>query len=237
MQTAISAIVAGAMIVSAPIMANATDKSKINGFVTRFYESCLNRKPDQQGLNYWSDGLSSDRLSGTDIAKNFVNSEELRNKKLSNDAYLDTLYAGLMGRKADAGGKTYWLNIIRGGTDRDAVLSHFLHSPEFSNICSHYGIRRDAKPSGHHNGNHHNQTKPASTQQTGNYIGVARAIEIAIAKIPGAKAVNARDVKLDRDDGIYVYEGEIIYNNYEYEFEIDAISGAIRSWDVDSVFD
>ena len=35
---------------------------------------------------------------------------------------------------------------------------------------------------------------------------------------------------LDRDDGVYKYEGDIIYNGMEYEFEIDANSGTILEW-------
>ena len=37
-------------------------------------------------------------------------------------------------------------------------------------------------------------------------------------------------IELDRDDGRYKYEGEIIYNNIEYDFEIDANSGTILEW-------
>ncbi len=42
-----------------------------------------------------------------------------------------------------------------------------------------------------------------------------------------------RDFHLDRDDGRLVYEGELRSNGLEYEFEIDAATGAILDWDVD----
>ncbi|MCD8100374.1 MAG: PepSY domain-containing protein [Oscillospiraceae bacterium] len=65
----------------------------------------------------------------------------------------------------------------------------------------------------------------------------ARAKEIALAQVAGATAANIREFELDRDDGQVQYEGKIIYNGMEYEFEIDAYSGAIRSWDAESIYD
>ena len=37
-------------------------------------------------------------------------------------------------------------------------------------------------------------------------------------------------ISLDHDDGVYKYEGDIIYNGVEYDFEIDANSGTILEW-------
>ena len=36
---------------------------------------------------------------------------------------------------------------------------------------------------------------------------------------------------------VIVYEGKIIYNALEYEFEISAATGDIIEWDVESVYD
>ena len=44
-------------------------------------------------------------------------------------------------------------------------------------------------------------------------------------------------VKSDYDDGRLIYEGEFFYNNLEYEFEIDAATGMLLDWDVESIFD
>ena len=59
---------------------------------------------------------------------------------------------------------------------------------------------------------------------------------IALAKVPGATEKDIR-LSLDRDDGRLSYEGRIVYEGMEYEFEIDAYSGAIREWEAESVFD
>ena len=55
--------------------------------------------------------------------------------------------------------------------------------------------------------------------------------------VPGATAADIREFETDHDDGRLEYEGKIYYNKMEYEFEIDGYSGAIRDWDVESIFD
>ena len=59
---------------------------------------------------------------------------------------------------------------------------------------------------------------------------------IALGKVPGATAEHIR-MRLERDDGCYLYEGSIVYDGMEYEFEIDAYSGAILEWDAESIYD
>ena len=44
-------------------------------------------------------------------------------------------------------------------------------------------------------------------------------------------------VKKDWDDGYVLYEGKFFYNELEYEFEIDAQTGRILEWDVESIYD
>ena len=41
-------------------------------------------------------------------------------------------------------------------------------------------------------------------------------------------------LRLDRDDGREVYEGELYYDRTEYEFEIDASTGSFLEWSADS---
>ncbi len=63
----------------------------------------------------------------------------------------------------------------------------------------------------------------------------AKAKEIALAKVPGAKESDIREFEKERDDGKDKYEGKIYYEKQEYEFEIDARSGEIIKWEVESV--
>lgn len=68
------------------------------------------------------------------------------------------------------------------------------------------------------------------------YLSEQEVRDIALAEVPGATEKDL-SLHLDEDDGRLRYEGRIIYQGMEYEFEIDAYSGAIREWDAESVFD
>lgn len=70
---------------------------------------------------------------------------------------------------------------------------------------------------------------------TGETKAEAEIRQIALDKVPGATDKDIQ-LTLDRDDGKLRYEGKIIYDGTEYEFEIDAYSGAILEWDAESVF-
>ena len=65
----------------------------------------------------------------------------------------------------------------------------------------------------------------------------ATAKQTVLNKVPGATAANIYEWKLDFDDGRWEYEGTIIYNQMEYEFTIDANTGSIVEWDVESIYD
>lgn len=56
-----------------------------------------------------------------------------------------------------------------------------------------------------------------------------QAIQIALERVSGATEQDIR-IELDYDDGRYKYEGDIRYNNREYDFEIDANTGTILEW-------
>lgn len=73
----------------------------------------------------------------------------------------------------------------------------------------------------------------AAAPQGGQGISEQKAKEIALARVPGATMNDIRKFKLDYDDGMRLYEGEIFYNFREYEFEINADTGEIVSWEID----
>lgn len=76
-----------------------------------------------------------------------------------------------------------------------------------------------------------------SGEITAQDITEAKAKEIALAKVPGAKEGDIREFKKERDDGTDKYEGKIYYEKQEYEFEIDARSGEILKWEVEPIND
>ena len=67
-------------------------------------------------------------------------------------------------------------------------------------------------------------------------VSEADAKAAALARVEGASDSDIR-IQLQRDDGLLVYEGTIIYNNTEYDFEINAETGDFLSWEQDSVYD
>ena len=78
----------------------------------------------------------------------------------------------------------------------------------------------------------------ASTPSASNYISVDKAKEIALNHA-GVKAADAIFVKagLDWDDGRYIYEIKMVSGTMEYECDINAATGVITDWDVDSIYD
>lgn len=71
-------------------------------------------------------------------------------------------------------------------------------------------------------------TTAAATTSSTKYIGVDKAKSIAL-KDSGVSASNASFVKakLEKEDGVYVYEIEFYSGNMEYEYEINAKTGKI----------
>ena len=64
----------------------------------------------------------------------------------------------------------------------------------------------------------------------------ATAKQTVLNKVPGATAANIYEWKLDFDDGRWEYDGKIVYNLMEYDFTVDASSGAVTEWGVESIF-
>lgn len=85
--------------------------------------------------------------------------------------------------------------------------------------------------------NNTSSNRNSSTSPSGSTISAAKAKQLALAQVPGASESNLREFEADYDDGRMEYEGKIYYNGMEYEFEIDAYSGAFRSWEVEPIHD
>ncbi|MGM0209192.1 hypothetical protein IGI96_003716 [Enterococcus sp. DIV0421] len=56
-----------------------------------------------------------------------------------------------------------------------------------------------------------------------------KAVQFVLGKVPGSTVQNIR-IKLDLDDGIQKYEGNLIFDGREYDFEIDANTGTFIEW-------
>lgn len=65
--------------------------------------------------------------------------------------------------------------------------------------------------------------------ESGELLTLDQARNIALKRVPGAALSHVRECEFDRDD--CKYEGEILYNGYEYEFELDGRTGAVLKWE------
>ena len=72
------------------------------------------------------------------------------------------------------------------------------------------------------------QAQSVAPTQAASVISVDRAKQIALSHA-GVSGASFKKVKLDKDDGVRVYEIEFKVGNVEYEYDIDASSGAIIS--------
>lgn len=77
----------------------------------------------------------------------------------------------------------------------------------------------------------HNDDRDDRNRLANANVAVSRdeAVKTALGKVSGATERDIR-IELDYDDGRYKYEGDIIYNGIEYDFEIDADNGKIIEW-------
>ena len=76
-----------------------------------------------------------------------------------------------------------------------------------------------------------------NAMMSGIVTAVKSAVQLVLGYAIGAYIGKTGKIKLDRDGGRMEYEVEIVYNAMEYDFEIDAYSGNIISWDSESIYD
>lgn len=82
---------------------------------------------------------------------------------------------------------------------------------------------------GQHNTGSHGHSGNDQNAQTNVAVSMEQASQLALDRVPGASAQDLK-IELDYDDGYYKYEGDIIYDQKEYEFEIDADTGDFLEW-------
>ncbi len=104
--------------------------------IVRLYSAFFNRPPDYDGLNYWTDVVRNGaRLE--QVAEEFARSAEFQNTygSLSSASYVDLVYANVLGRTADSGGRAYWIDQLTNGSggsiSRGELMVGFSDSTEF----------------------------------------------------------------------------------------------------------
>lgn len=115
----------------------------------------------------------------------------------------------------------YEINAVTGAVyskSREALMTTASSNPESTSSAT------ASKP----------QTNQANTAD--DRIGVETAKEKALADAGvSASAATFTKAKLDYDDGISVYDIEFYTSGYEYDYEINARTGAVRSKDIEAI--
>jgi hypothetical protein len=100
--------------------------------VYRLYQAMLDRNPDADGLDSWTEALVSG-MSKQQAVSGFVNSAEFQSKygATDNSQFVELLYRNVLDRNPDAGGLETWTNALNAGMSREDVVLGFADSAEF----------------------------------------------------------------------------------------------------------
>lgn len=123
------------------VLTQARDQNiNITKYITHFYQTTLGRGGDEKGLNYWAEGLLTQRFNGAAILNGFMFSNEYVNKQKSESFYVDDLYTAAFSRAADVTGKAYWMAAFEDGVSRHYTAAGFNDSNEYKKLLARYGI-------------------------------------------------------------------------------------------------
>lgn len=102
------------------------------GTVYRLYSAVFARAPDAGGLGFWLNALDNGGPT-LSVANSFVNSKEfndLYGVNATNATFVTALYNNVLHRAPDAGGLSYWVNVLNASGTRADVLLGFSDSVE-----------------------------------------------------------------------------------------------------------
>ncbi|WP_303851561.1 DUF4214 domain-containing protein [Seleniivibrio woodruffii] len=109
-------------------------------FIASLYEQILDRQPEINGFQYWSDAVFEKDLSVGDMTVWFMKSAEYHDAtgvdfaSLTVEDQVEQLYVALLGRPSDAEGKAYWVDCIEQGHTIAEVAESFVTSVEMQGI-------------------------------------------------------------------------------------------------------
>lgn len=100
--------------------------------IKRLYRAYYLRDSDTSGLTYWRNQAATG-MSLWEISEHFAQAPEFdaRYGDLSDREFVDLVYRNVMGRGADSGGLSYWLDRLRSGITRGEMMTFFSDSPEY----------------------------------------------------------------------------------------------------------
>jgi len=114
-------------------------------FIKRLYLTTLERPADPEGIEFWLGHLGAG-MTGALIAHEFIFSEEMENRELSDEGFIEILYNAMMGRPSDQAGIDFWAALMKNGATKQVVFANFVYTSEFEWICKSHGIARGTPP-------------------------------------------------------------------------------------------
>jgi len=99
---------------------------------SHLYHWLLDRPPDPNGLQYWTNKLHKDGFSREAVIATFLATKEFENSHPDNQLFVDAVYKKLLSRCADSEGFQYWLDRLKKGMTRFSLAIRFLQGDEYT---------------------------------------------------------------------------------------------------------
>ncbi len=131
------------------------------------------------------------------------------------------------------------VTFVKTGFERDDGIQKYeieFYSPNYEEYDYEINASTGEIISFDYDAEHFNRLNSNNSGANQNVISVEEAKKIALSQVPGATEENIFEFEVDYDDGRLEYEGKIYYAETEYEFSIDGYSGAMRSWESESIY-
>ncbi len=110
--------------------------------VALLYDSFTGRRPDTDGLVFWSEQVKSGARTLAQVAGEFAASAEFRTatQGKSNAELVDFMYQNTLDRAPDGGGRAFWAGQLDNGLSRGELLLAFSQSGEHAGLLARYII-------------------------------------------------------------------------------------------------
>ena len=110
--------------------------------VALLYDSFVGRRPDTDGLVFWSEQVKSGSRTLAQVAGEFAASAEFAGatRGMSNTQLVDFMYQNTLDRAADGGGRAFWAGQLDNGLSRGDLLLAFSQSGEHASLLARYII-------------------------------------------------------------------------------------------------
>lgn len=114
----------------------------ITNYIMHLYENVLGRKPSASEVEGWATLYNTGKITCGELASSFINSNEYKQKNVSDTEYIKMLYRVLLNYNANESGINYWQQSIN-DLSREIVLSIFVNYIEdFHIVTSRYNLNQ-----------------------------------------------------------------------------------------------